>query len=60
MYGPGPDPAPNRRPTHVRKHAIPAAADALLTELHVVDPPPDEWAWVWGLVVRVPKPKENP
>lgn len=57
MYGPGPDPAPNRRRTPIRKHQIPKSAAELLAELEVVDPP--EWAWVHGLEVRAPRNREE-
>ena len=58
IVGPAPFPAPLRRRTPVRRWPTPAAA-ALLAELHVVDPPPAEWAWVTGLTVLAAKTREE-
>lgn len=49
MFGPGQQlPAPQPRPTHIRRHGFPP---------QVVHPP--EWAWVHGIEVRSPQRREE-
>lgn len=52
VIGLGPDPAPYRRRTPVRKHAIPPRTRRFLEDMRAVDPP--EWAWIHGIEVHAP------